>query len=187
MGEGLSLHREFLSLLNKPENLYKFLKKIVFQLFSKKLLYRYEASFRKVYSLLYIGNKYECNVCKKKWRTFIYFNGEMKCPNCGSIGRDRMLYSLLHKALQQNTFLLDFSPSRCLYRLLKNKLPKNYYSTDFENEFIADYKFDITNIAIGNDVFDIICCFHILEHIQNDAMAMQELYRVLKPGGTIFV
>ena len=31
--------------------------------------------------------------------------------------------------------------------------------------------------------FDWILCNHVLEHIPNDTKAMQELYRVLKPGG----
>jgi ubiquinone/menaquinone biosynthesis C-methylase UbiE len=31
--------------------------------------------------------------------------------------------------------------------------------------------------------YDVILCNHVLEHIPDDTKAMQELYRVLKPGG----
>src|SRR5690606_23076407 len=31
--------------------------------------------------------------------------------------------------------------------------------------------------------YDVILCNHVLEHIPDDRKAMQELYRVMKPGG----
>src|SRR5690606_36787998 len=31
--------------------------------------------------------------------------------------------------------------------------------------------------------YDVILCNHVLEHIPDDQKAMQELYRVMKPGG----
>ena len=36
---------------------------------------------------------------------------------------------------------------------------------------------------VVTDVFDVILCNHLLEHIPDDMKAMKELYRVLKPGG----
>ena len=42
---------------------------------------------------------------------------------------------------------------------------------------------DITNIAYEDNCFDVILCNHVLEDIPNDKKAMQELFRVLKPGG----
>lgn len=38
-----------------------------------------------------------------------------------------------------------------------------------------------------NDFFDLIICYHILEHIEDDKKAMEELYRVLKPNGTCVI
>ena len=61
--------------------------------------------------------------------------------------------------------MLHFSPSRSLYRVLKKLKTINYFSTDFENEFLADYKYDITNINQNNEKFDTIICYHILEHV----------------------
>ncbi len=62
-----------------------------------------------------------------------------------------------------------------------------YFSTDFENEFIAEYNYDITQIPVENNFFDLIICYHILEHIEDDKKAMEELQRVLKSGGTCII
>jgi ubiquinone/menaquinone biosynthesis C-methylase UbiE len=42
---------------------------------------------------------------------------------------------------------------------------------------------DITSINFPDSKFDVIICNHVLEHIENDKLAMKELFRVLKPGG----
>ena len=44
-------------------------------------------------------------------------------------------------------------------------------------------KMDITDIKFPDNNFDVILCYHILEHVKNDYLAIQELYRVLKPKG----
>jgi SAM-dependent methyltransferase len=48
---------------------------------------------------------------------------------------------------------------------------------------LADIKADICNLPFEDASFDWILCNHVLEHIPNDQKAMQELFRVLKPGG----
>ena len=58
----------------------------------------------------------------------------------------------------------------------------HYTSTDYENEFIAENHFDITRLPIPCEAYDLIICYHILEHIEDDIAAMKELYRVLKFG-----
>jgi SAM-dependent methyltransferase len=46
---------------------------------------------------------------------------------------------------------------------------------------------DLTATPIRSDTFDAIICIHVLEHIKEDRNAMQELFRVLKPGGWALV
>ena len=48
---------------------------------------------------------------------------------------------------------------------------------------IVDVKADICDLPFEDNSFDIIFCNHVLEHIEDDKKAMQELYRVLKPDG----
>jgi SAM-dependent methyltransferase len=49
---------------------------------------------------------------------------------------------------------------------------------------LADVKADICNLPFEDDFFDFILCNHVLEHIPDDTKAMQELLRILAPGGT---
>ena len=39
------------------------------------------------------------------------------------------------------------------------------------------------DIPLGDDLYDVVFCNHVLEHIPDDKKAMQELFRVLKKGG----
>jgi len=78
--------------------------------------------------------------------------------------------------------LLHIAPEKNLQKALKAFSKIKYISGDL-NPLVADRKIDITDINFENDYFDFIICNHVLEHIQDDRKAMQELFRVLKPGG----
>ena len=62
----------------------------------------------------------------------------------------------------------------------------NYINGDLYNPQ-ADEVIDITSINYDDNVFDIIICSHVLEHIPKDELAMSELFRVLKPGGLAII
>jgi predicted SAM-dependent methyltransferase len=42
---------------------------------------------------------------------------------------------------------------------------------------------DLSKTPIGSDTIDAVICIHVLEHIPADRIAIQEIFRVLKPGG----
>jgi SAM-dependent methyltransferase len=44
-------------------------------------------------------------------------------------------------------------------------------------------RLDLVDVDQPDDLFDVIICNHVLEHVPDDRRAMSELYRVLKPGG----
>ena len=48
-------------------------------------------------------------------------------------------------------------------------------------------KVDATKLPFADKVFDKIICTEVLEHIENDRMALSELYRVLKPQGIAII
>ncbi len=170
-------------------NMYQTFKKIITKIVPRKYIFETEVALRSWYSMFYIGNEYECNICNKKLRKFIELpNKDALCPNCGSLKRNRKLWFILeNEFIDSNINILDFSPSRCLYRKLKKTNTINYKSTDLSGDFIADYQFDITNLEIANNSFDLIICYHILEHITDDIRAMNELFRVLKPEGKALI
>ncbi len=78
--------------------------------------------------------------------------------------------------------VLHFAPEQAFYKLFKNQKNLDYTTTDLLSP-LADIKADICNLPFPNDTYDVILCNHVLEHIPDDTKAMQELYRVLKPGG----
>jgi len=44
-----------------------------------------------------------------------------------------------------------------------------------------------TELEFENDSFDLVCAFDVLEHIENDKLALEEIHRVTKPTGYIFL
>jgi SAM-dependent methyltransferase len=78
--------------------------------------------------------------------------------------------------------VLHFAPEQAFYKRFRNMKNLDYITTDL-NSPLADVKADICNLPFKENEFDVIFCNHVLEHIPDDTKAMQELYRVLKPGG----
>ena len=60
----------------------------------------------------------------------------------------------------------------------------SYITTDYETPH-CDRQYDITSIPEEDASFDLVLCYHVLEHIPDDAKAMAELYRITKPGGLV--
>ncbi len=167
--------------------MYINLKKIILKIFPKKILYRFEYSLRYLYYLKFIGNKYKCNICDSRLHSFVEINNERLCPRCGSLKRTRRLWEILvNEFMKINQKILDFSPSRSIYRLLK-KSDNNYISSDLSGNFISDVTYNIKDIDSANENFNLIICYHILEHIDDDRKAMSELWRVLKKGGCCII
>ena len=78
--------------------------------------------------------------------------------------------------------VLHFAPEQEFYKRFKKQTNIDYTTTDLLSP-LADVKADICNLPFEDNAYDIIFCNHVLEHIPDDTKAMQELYRVLKPGG----
>jgi ubiquinone/menaquinone biosynthesis C-methylase UbiE len=50
-----------------------------------------------------------------------------------------------------------------------------------------DYVSDITQIPVPDASFDVILCTEVLEHVPRPIEALQEMVRVTKPGGRLFL
>ncbi|MFA4826910.1 MAG: methyltransferase domain-containing protein [Candidatus Shapirobacteria bacterium] len=67
-------------------------------------------------------------------------------------------------------------------------LNENYLKiADKKNNNLKLLKADATKLPFENNFFDRIIASEILEHIPNDQKALEEMYRVLKPGGTAVI
>ena len=78
--------------------------------------------------------------------------------------------------------VLHFAPEQEFFKRFKKQTNIEYTTTDLLSP-LADVKADICNLPFEDNAYDIIFCNHVLEHIPDDTKAMQELFRVLKPGG----
>lgn len=168
--------------------MYAHLKALIKTIIPQKFLFKHELLFRRLIAVAYLGNKHQCEICRTQLNRFIKIQtNDLLCPACGSLSRTRRLHHLLLKNKALRGDILHFSPSRSLYRTFKKMEAIRYFSTDFEDEFIADYKIDIRKIDFKEAYFNTIICYHILEHIEDDMMAMEELFRVLHPNGSCYI
>ncbi len=111
---------------------------------------------------------------------------ERLCPRCGSRARTRRLFSLMPDDLAGKK-LLHFSPPRSLDKKLKEIKGLEYVSSDYVGEFKAMKNLNIESIDEPNSSYDLVICYHVLEHIEKDQQAMSELYRILRPGGKAII
>ncbi len=134
-----------------------------------------------------------CPVCggrATRYRPFGLANRpNSACPYCGSVERHRFLWLYLRERtslLRQRLRVLHVAPEPCLERRLRALPNLRYLSVDQFNPG-ADRRADLTRLPFAAAQFDLVLCSHVLEHIPDDAAAMAELSRVLKPGGTAVV
>lgn len=130
-----------------------------------------------------------CPVCNHQLKAFIALNSDqLLCPACGSLPRTRRLWDVLfQRYIKEGIEFLDFSPHRSLYRTWKAHSTIHYYGSDLSGDFLCDYQFDVTDIDAESNRFDLLVCYHVLEHVDDDIQAMKEMHRVLKPGGTALI
>ncbi|MEX2643535.1 MAG: class I SAM-dependent methyltransferase, partial [Acetobacterales bacterium] len=107
-----------------------------------------------------------------------------QCPVCGALERDRLVarYFASHPGLLRSArHVLHVSPERAIAQLLVRSAA-DYVSIDIEPG-LADRVMDLTDVRFGDASFDAVYCSNVLEHIADDRKAMDEIFRVLAPGG----
>ena len=68
------------------------------------------------------------------------------------------------------------------FRKMYAASPERYVTADLESP-LADMHFDVQEIPLGDESFEVIFANHLLEHVPSDRKAMSELYRIMRPGG----
>ncbi|MGB1308184.1 MAG: class I SAM-dependent methyltransferase [Oceanihabitans sp.] len=164
--------------------------KIILNIIPRPLLIRLSYVVRPVLALYLKGNKLTDPIDGKKFRSFLPYGYQKQrnnvlSPSTLSLERHRLLWLYLKNEtdfFKAEKKVLHFAPEQCFLNRFKKLENLEYTTTDLESP-IADVKADICNLPFKDNSYDIILCNHVLEHIPNDTKAMQELYRVLKPGG----
>ena len=137
------------------------------------------------------GDRYTDPIDGSGFRKFLPYGYENQrenvlSPSTLSLERHRLLWLYLKN--ETNFFskqqkVLHFAPEQAFYKRFRKLSNLDYTTTDL-NSPLADVKADICDLPFKDESFDFILCNHVLEHIPDDKKAMEELYRILRPGGT---
>lgn len=154
---------------------------------------------QKIYSL---GSNYYCPLCESNIRKFMPAGAPSRplcqCPSCGSRERHRLLWLYIKDKLDpisSSANILYTSPAWPLEEKLREGSNANVLTSDINLDVIGDglsdknvdvYS-DITRLSFRDNMFDLVICSHVLEHVQDDKKAIAELSRVLKKDGNALV
>jgi predicted SAM-dependent methyltransferase len=150
-----------------------------------------EAVVRRIEMATHRGNAVACPVCGHSFSAFkdAWNRPRALCWRCGSAERHRALWLYLERhpeLLAQAGSLLHFAPEWCLEQRFRRVPGLSYVTTDLDPDK-GELRLDITRLALDDGAFGAIICSHVLEHVEDDAAAMRELYRVVAPGGWVIV
>lgn len=149
-----------------------------------------------IMGLWYVGRGKECPLCGCRRRKFLPYGyvtqrDNALCPNCLALERHRTLWlwllreSDIGRGAVALPRLLHVAPEVALMRKFSRiyaKQPADYVTADLESP-LADLHFDIQHIPLKDESFDVVICNHIMEHVEDDRLAMREILRIMRKGG----
>ncbi len=109
------------------------------------------------------------------------------CPRCGSLERHRflsLLLGVLAPQLRDLDTIVEIGPSRQSTVLLDRLGARRRIGLDFGHDGrTVDALACLTRLPLRDGSVDLLVCYHVLEHVADDAAAMREIARVLSPRG----
>jgi SAM-dependent methyltransferase len=144
--------------------------KLILNTIPRPILIRLSIVVRPILAFLLKGSRFTDPIDGKSFRMFLPY------------GYGTQRNNVLSPSTLSLEKVLHFAPEQEFYKRFKKQSNLDYTTTDLFSP-LADVKADICNLPFEDNSYDIILCNHVLEHIPDDTKAMQELYRVLKPGG----
>lgn len=106
-----------------------------------------------------------------------------RCPRCGSRERHRLIHLFLAREeidLKDGRTILHFAPEAYFVKAMQGS--EHYHTADIVPGK-ARHTMDLAAITFADASVDVVICNHVLEHVPDDARAIAEMFRALKPGG----
>lgn len=116
-----------------------------------------------------------------------------RCPRCNALERHRFLSLLLDGLAVQmhaEARVLDVAPSRFVTGRVRELAPRQHVRIDLDPDAdsrTVECTASLTQLPFADATFDLVVCYHVLEHVPDDRSAMSELSRVLAPSGIALV
>lgn len=93
--------------------------------------------------------------------------------------------------ISKERFILDLGGGTPFQKWLAEYKPLfdgvEYKTFDYNLATNPDIVGDIHDIPLGDGLVDAVICSSVLEHVRNPVRAMEEIYRILKKGGKLFL
>mgnify|MGYP001281834217 CR=1 FL=1 len=135
--------------------------------------------------------KLKCPLCNNSENQFVHLGNKLgiswnvACPNCDSRSRHRGLFFLYNRYLNtpDQIRILHFAPEESFLLYFKNIGPHYYKTTDFNMAGVDFPNEDIQSLKFDDCSYDIVLANHVLEHVENDDLALSEVARILNKNG----
>ncbi|MDC0272524.1 methyltransferase domain-containing protein [Crocinitomicaceae bacterium] len=170
------------------KRIYKFL----LNKLPRPLLIRLSYIFKFFAPILYRGNKVECPVCERSFSKFLSYGSNVAhrenvlCPYDLTLERHRLMWLYLTRKTDffsaESLKVLHIAPEQCFLTLFKKQKNLDYTTADLVSP-IADIHFDLHDIPLEDNQYDVVFCNHVMEHVDDPIRCMSELNRVMKSGG----
>jgi predicted SAM-dependent methyltransferase len=142
-------------------------------------------------TILSLGSGRECPICG--WTGYCFFpfgipnkrRFDAQCPGCGSLERHRLAFVVAKKVLHLSSLdTLHVAPEASISPWLQS-VSRTYVSIDLYAQ--AMRKMDLRRLEFEDESFSLIWCSNVLEHILEDNLAIQEMHRVCRLNGIVFI
>lgn len=140
----------------------------------------------------YTGSTVMCPCCQSKFGEFAPFGNNKRknawCPKCEGLERHRLLW--LYFEQKTNIYkkplkVLHIAPETIFFTHFIKQPNIEYYPVDiFPNLYPKGTKyFDLLHPSHPENSFDVIICNHVFQYIEEDKKAMENTFKLMKPGG----
>ncbi len=141
--------------------------------------------------IICFGRNRYCRVCASRIQVFWSHRPQSRrmkdvvCSICLSHRRHRLAWIYLNS----RTNLTDGAPKKLLHLAPDTVFIKRFKKIPGVHYVSADLVSPHAMVKMGwaDASFDVVYCSHVLEHVHEDRKAMNEMFRVLKPGGWALV
>lgn len=164
-------------------------------------------AYRRAISYIPFGAGCHCNICNRRVQRFLPYRGGLadvpamirqldvigsdvenyECPNCGCHDRERHLLMYLiasGELIKMNgAKILHLAPERHLQRFIRGAMPIEYVRADLYPDQPGVDRIDLHAVPYPAEYFDFVLANHVLEHVNDDLLALHEVYRILRFGG----